>query len=672
MLLIAIVGLSTAVSAQMPPSSLVEIPTSDAEFAGRLNALASKSGETADFFRLKLAEATLKKGDEKAAEKFAERVDKKALKFWKDVVLAESFLAAGHPRKVLELLETLPPQPAPDLSFGETFYANIYKRALLALRTAKMSLGQGVENESAELAANFPMDSDVAGYSPNLSTLQKITKLHALVFAHKYSLINDIITPEEILGSKLSHEQKCRALYDLGYGLRRSDKMASVAVAAFKGMVSQKCERDLETRALYWIGSLGAAANEDEAADSSLKRLAHEFKGHRLQDDGFYLLHKRADRLNQDLLSQKYYDELMKLPRGDMRDKLAFEKAFPFYMRGDYGRVLTILGPLVGSHAADETFTQVLYWYARALQKIGGKENQNRAMKVYKDIASTYPYSFYATIAAARAGVQLKIPALPKLKGAPPAGSDGYFELIDALGRDGFHNSAKQVMDLAMNLNPAWEKSNKEFITRKYIESQNYRKALDMAALHFDSGAYGPVEPQADPMFAAFFPLAFPDAVDGGYRLTGLPRGAIEGIMREESLFQSNVRSYAGAIGLMQLMPATAAMMARSGAGGASAKDLTSPVDNVLLGSAYLADMRRKFNDQMPLAIMAYNAGPGNVNKFLRSLGKLELDEFIENIPISETRGYVKRVMRSQRVYGSIYNEEEFKKSFFNFQVSSK
>jgi soluble lytic murein transglycosylase len=128
----------------------------------------------------------------------------------------------------------------------------------------------------------------------------------------------------------------------------------------------------------------------------------------------------------------------------------------------------------------------------------------------------------------------------------------------------------------------------------------NYRKALDMAAEHFNSGVYCPVSPHADPMFAAFFPLAFSGAVAQGYRLTGLPRGAIEGIMREESLFQVGVRSSAGAMGLMQLMPRTAAIMARGNAGGADASNLTEPADNVLLGSSYLASMLERFNGQMP------------------------------------------------------------------------
>jgi soluble lytic murein transglycosylase-like protein len=658
--------------AVMPVSSLNETPNDNTEPASNLDALSSKSGDFGDYFRLKLAETKLRQGDIDSAMKLVERVHGKGLIFWKNVVSAEILLADSQPQKAIEKLKDLPPRPAPELSFEETFYADLYKRALLTLREAKSSLGYSADHESAELSANFPTDSDATYYSSDLNVEQKTVKLHVLTFAQKYSLISNFITPEEIAESRLSHDKKCRALFDLGYGLRRNKDMAADAITAFQGIEDQRCEHNLKARALYWIGMLGDYAQNDDEVDRALRKLAYEFKGHRLQDDGFYMLYKRALKRNQTELMQKYLNELMSLPKGDMRDKLAFETAFPYYMKDDFSRAAQILEPIVSSHAADENFTQVLYWYARSLQKAGGNDDNERATKIYERIVSDYPFSFYASMAAARAQIPLNIPALPKLKGTKPRHDEGLFDLIDKLSDGGFHSAAGQVMDLAMNLNPEWENKHEEFVTLKYIESQNYRKALDMAAQHFDSSVYGPVAPQSDPMFAAFFPLAFSDAVTNGYRATGLPRGAIEGIMREESLFQTNVRSSAGAVGLMQVMPRTAAIMARENSGSTGSFDLTQPADNVLLGSSYLADMLKRFDSQMPLAIMAYNAGPGNVNKFLRKLGNLDLDEFIENIPISETRGYVKRVMRSMKVYGSIYDDTEFKDPFFSFQVSMK
>lgn len=652
-------NLATSAVAQMPPSSLMEIPVSAPNIAGRLAELASRSGNAASFFRLKLAEAKLKEGNIAEAIKLAERADSKALDFWKRVVIAEAKLASGEHRKAIDLLSQLPPRPTPELSFGETFYANLSKRALLTLRSAKLAIGQDASEESAELAANFPRTSDPASPLPTLSAEQRMVRLHALVFANEYQLASNSITPDEIVSSRAPEEEKCRALFDLGWGQRFGNSTTPMAVDALVALQHLKCDHNLKARALYWIGKLGPAAQKDEEADKALTTLAFEYKGHRLQDDAFYMLYKRADRRGDATNARKYYNELMKLTKGDMRDKLAFEMAFPYYMKRDYERAASILEPLAKSEAAGESFAQVLYWYARTIENIGGNTNRDVAMKAYQQVASQYPFSFYAVLAAERAGIALAIPAMPAMEGKAPPDSEPFFEIIDALNRDGFRDAAMDAMDLAINLHPEWEKSHQIFITRKFMECGNYRKALEMAALHFDSGVYGPVEAQSDPMFAAFYPIAFPDAVARGYKLTGLPPGSIEGIMREESLFQPNVRSHAGAVGLMQLMPGTAAMVACSGAGGASSANLTNPLDNVLLGSSYLEEMRERFNGEMPLAIMAYNAGPGNVNKFIRNLKHLELDEFIENIPIDETRGYVKRVMRSQHVYAAIVSGQE-------------
>jgi soluble lytic murein transglycosylase len=639
--------------AQIHHDSLASIPNPDPSFVGQLDKLAVGSGGAADFFRLKLAEARLKQGDAKAALKLADRVDHNAFSLWRSIVTAEALLSAGQPRKAHSALEDLPPRPQTELSFEETFYANLYKRALLVLKDAKVALGKNAAHESAELAANFPMDAGVADTSAHLSAEQKMVKLHALVFANEHKLVPGIITREEILASHAPHDMKCQSLFDLGIGLRRCDGMTPGAVAALQGVLKEKCDPSLEARALYWIGMSGRSVPDDSEVDDALQHLAKHYKGHRLQDDAYYLLYRRAKRRGDDALAQKYLGELMRLPKGDMRDRLAFDMAFPLYMKKDYAHAAETLEPLVGSEAADETFTQVLYWYARSLERMGGKKNLETARKVYARIVKQYPYAFYAVMAAERAGLPHTFPPLPALGGKPPSDDDGFFSIIDELNRAGQHMAARQVLDLAMQLNPQWEQSHEEFIARICIESQNYRKAIDMAAQHFDTSVYGPVEPQADPMFAAFFPRAFPQEAMEGYRLTGLPRGSIEGVMREESLFQTRVRSHAGAVGLMQLMPRTAAMVARGNAGGASCSDLTRPRDNVLLGASYLASMRERFGNRMPFAVMAYNAGPGNVNKFLRRLGKLNLDEFIENIPLSETRGYVKRVLRSQEVYAA-------------------
>lgn len=295
-------------------------------------------------------------------------------------------------------------------------------------------------------------------------------------------------------------------------------------------------------------------------------------------------------------------------------------------------------------------------------------------MKSYHRLLQEFPFSFYAVLAARRLGTHAHTPDLPKLTGSMPETGATDFALIDELNQKGHHEAASSILDLALHAHPEWEKTHKEYLAKKLIESHNYRKAIEIAAEHFDSGVYGPIKAQTDPLFAAFYPLAYQDKIKIGRNQSLLPQGVIEGIMREESLFQKTAKSWVGAMGLMQLMPTTAQLVRKQLPENLYLdSDLTDTETNIILGSTYLKDMQNYFDGQLPLAIMAYNAGPGNVRKWLKNFGDLELDEFIETIPLSETRGYIKRVMRSMYVYGSLHNEAYFKKpTYFDFQIKRK
>ena len=133
------------------------------------------------------------------------------------------------------------------------------------------------------------------------------------------------------------------------------------------------------------------------------------------------------------------------------------------------------------------------------------------------------------------------------------------------------------------------------------------------------------------------------------------------GIMRQESSFNPNAISGAGAIGLMQLMPGTARYVSRKY--GLPADDLFNPAQNMQLGSTYLAHQIEHFGPCVPLSIAAYNAGPGNVSNWLGDYGQPEwaptagapdIIDWIEEIPFDQTRDYVERVSENIVVYRAL------------------
>jgi soluble lytic murein transglycosylase len=131
----------------------------------------------------------------------------------------------------------------------------------------------------------------------------------------------------------------------------------------------------------------------------------------------------------------------------------------------------------------------------------------------------------------------------------------------------------------------------------------------------------------------------------------------IHAIARQESQFDRNAVSHAGARGLMQLMPGTARETSGKIALAYRPEALNSDVTyNIQLGSTYFQRMLRYYNGSYPLAVAAYNAGPGNVNKWLARngdprTGNIDILDWIEQIPIFETRNYVQRVLENAVMY---------------------
>jgi soluble lytic murein transglycosylase len=158
-----------------------------------------------------------------------------------------------------------------------------------------------------------------------------------------------------------------------------------------------------------------------------------------------------------------------------------------------------------------------------------------------------------------------------------------------------------------------------------------------------------------------------------GYPVTTIPSGGtaehslLFAITRQESAFEREAVSRVGARGLMQLMPATANFIASKMQLPFSADRLTADgIYNVLLGRAYLETLIEDFGGSYALAIAAYNAGPGRVRQWLRDYGdprggNIEMVDWIEMIPINETRNYVQRVLENLQIYrGQIGRDSAF------------
>ena len=152
------------------------------------------------------------------------------------------------------------------------------------------------------------------------------------------------------------------------------------------------------------------------------------------------------------------------------------------------------------------------------------------------------------------------------------------------------------------------------------------------------------------------YPKAFERTVMSTSQKNGIPEELVWGIMRAESHYREDARSPVGALGLMQLMPFTSAKVAGLlDIKNFDIRDTAKPDTNIVLGARYLKRLSEEFDGRIPLVAAGYNAGPHRVWAWLKSFGRLDMDEFIEHIPYIETRNYAKRVVRNCQIYNLLY-----------------
>ena len=130
----------------------------------------------------------------------------------------------------------------------------------------------------------------------------------------------------------------------------------------------------------------------------------------------------------------------------------------------------------------------------------------------------------------------------------------------------------------------------------------------------------------------------------------------VAGLIRQESEFDAGAKSRAGALGLMQIMPATGRGLAQQlGIGGISNRQLYNPDLSLRLGTFHFKKVLERFKYRLEYTLAGYNAGEHRVDKWLTWEDFSDPEEFAESIPFTETRGYVQAVIRNTAVYRLIY-----------------
>lgn len=285
--------------------------------------------------------------------------------------------------------------------------------------------------------------------------------------------------------------------------------------------------------------------------------------------------------------------------------------------------------------------SRAAYWAGRAAEAMGA----NSIAKAWYRRAAEHQTAYYGQMAVAELGLENELPNV-----APPEVTAEEIEAFEAT----------DFLKITHVLHDAGLRDEASTFLRAFVRLENtakaYKYGADLATSidhHHDS-----IQIAKDATKKGMFLTArsYPVLTD---KMTSdaVEWALLHAIMRQESRFDIAAKSRAGALGLMQLMPATAKEVARKG-GFSHRKDwLTErPDHNIRLGSLYLDELLNRYAGSYVLAIAAYNAGPGRVDRWLVTYGDprtkdIDLIDWIELIPIYETRNYVQRVLEGVYVY---------------------
>jgi soluble lytic murein transglycosylase len=455
----------------------------------------------------------------------------------------------------------------------------------------------------------------------------------------------------------------CRASLVRGRALRKERRHGEVE-RVLAPVVARCTDGDLRVRALYVLASSQAVVHPD-AAVATYETLAREYPHHPYADDGLYLA-AELRAVSGDVAGALADLEAVstRYPDGDYAGEALFKTFWLHHRLDDDEAGLASLDRIEErfSRAVDPyDVERARYWRARVLDSQGSRA---AAMALWAALAADHPATYYGLLARTRLAEREPTTAaeLAQRSVLPPAGLETTLVDAGSLRADAHYRAGTQLLALGFSDAAAQEllavrrshqpKDVTRILVQGITRAGDLRSAQALARTELAWALNGQVKPELRDIWEAAYPKAYRELVERYCKSPRVDPDLLQALMREESALDPRALSWAGALGLTQLMLPTAQAVARDlRLSKPSSEGLLDPALNIQLGAAYLGQLLARFGGNPVFALASYNAGPTTVDRWRSSRSGLELDAFVEEIPLAETRGYVKRVLRSYNAY---------------------
>lgn len=399
----------------------------------------------------------------------------------------------------------------------------------------------------------------------------------------------------------------------------------------------------VRSEARFWLAKSLDRQDQKERALTLYLELAGEGKKQEFADDALLEAAGVKRGLGQYAEAARLYEKAAKLTiDAKVASKATWDTGWSRYLAGEYAAAADIFKGLLGDDAHRE---KALYWLAKALEKSGDVA----AVGYFKTVQDEFPAGFYATWYREQKGVKDTREALGSRDAVAELPVPSGYEKPRLLALLGMQEEARTEI-AAIRKKNGDKKSAFPALARIYLEIRDFSSAIAL----FMQNRPVAWERATLPLWTAGYPRAYTELVSQNAALNGLSEGLVYALIRAESGFSPTIKSSAGAIGLMQMMPATAKLTARE-KGEFNPQKLTTPEYNVRLGTRHLHDLMKEYNGDVVYMAAAYNAGAAALERWKKGYKGLAKDEFIESIPYLETRDYVKKVYASAATYRQLY-----------------
>jgi len=328
-----------------------------------------------------------------------------------------------------------------------------------------------------------------------------------------------------------------------------------------------------------------------------------------------------------------------------------WERGWTRYGRGDFAGAVTLWADLSEVYPEHGDAQRGRYWQARALEQLG---RPDEAREIYGAmVASNDTSDFYNRRAMARLGVPPVSAEIQLAKASSVVWpSDPALErakLLTDLGLDGLAQREMELVEKTAN--------HRDLLAlRAIVLGRQGKRRGSIALLREAFPALGGPQQSTVPeeILRAYYPLDYEETIRAAAAANGLPAHLVAGIIRQESAFDPRATSPVGARGLMQLMPGTAKEMISRLDASYPEDGLYDPELSIQLGTAYFARLLKMFDGNVELALAGYNGGPNRIRRMWNEAGT-ELDDFVENMDLDESRDYVKRILVLADSYRQLY-----------------